>query len=337
MAKTYTPTEEATFKNIKENLWKIPQTTENWFPKQISEWIYEHSRRIGVPETYISVPLLITASHLSMHMKVQVDDQHHEESILYGIVGGDSGTNKSGALKIFSEMIDRIRSPLKFDTGTSDGLRLALIKNKRCVISMNDEFSTFLENLDRRDGIERSRVLNLYNALPWGKWTKTDGIVTIEDPRFTLFGFSQVENVIEFGRKNVTDGLFQRFICAVPQEVFIYRKEQKEALNNTNKVVDMEKLLTILYNTCKDKNIVLKLDDKADEEYDHFYDEGVDFRREHQTNKNEKSVVSKSTTLAIRIAGIIALLRNSLEILHKNEVILLALYSVLKYKSYCFV
>ena len=202
---------------------------------------------------------------------------------------------------------------------------------------MNDEFSTFLENLDRRDGIERSRVLNLYNALPWGKWTKTDGIVTIEDPRFTLFGFSQVENVIEFGRKNVTDGLFQRFICAVPQEVFIYRKEQKEALNNTNKVVDMEKLLTILYNTCKDKNIVLKLDDKADEEYDHFYDEGVDFRREHQTNKNEKSVVSKSTTLAIRIAGIIALLRNSLEILHKNEVILLALYSVLKYKSYCFV
>ena len=50
---------------------------------------------------------------------------------MYGIVDSDSGTNKSGALKIFSEIIDKIRSPLKFYTGTSDGLRLALLRNNK--------------------------------------------------------------------------------------------------------------------------------------------------------------------------------------------------------------
>ena len=256
-----------------------------------------------------------------MHTVIKVDEEHFEESILYGIVGGDSGTNKSGALKIFSEIIDKIRSPLKFDTGTSDGLRLALIKNNRCVISMNDEFSTFLENLDKTSGgIERSRVLNLYNALSWGKWTKTDGIVTIKDPRFTLFGFSQVENVIEFGRKNLTDGFFQRFICAVPEEVFIYRNEQKEALKKAKEVINLEEVLKILYETCKDEQLVLNMDQEAEKEYDRFYDEGVDYRRNNRDNKNEKSIVSKSRTLAIRIAGIIALLRNSLEILLSNQV-----------------
>ena len=320
MAKSFNPTEEANIKNIKEDLWKISQECSKWFPKKINDWIFEHSRRLGVPKTYLSIPLLITASHLSMHARIQIDEKQFEESILYGIVGGDSGTNKSACLKMFSEMIDNIRSPVKFDTGTSDGLRLALIENNRCVISMNDEFSTFFENLDKPGGIERSRVLSLYGATPWGKWTKTNGIVTIQDPRFTLFGFSQIENLIEFGRKNLTDGFFQRFLCAVPEEVFVYRREQKEALKNTKDVINMEELLKILYNTCKDKDIVIKMDDEADKEYDDFHDEGVDFRRENKENKNEKSIVSKARTMTVRVSGIIALLRSSLENLQENQV-----------------
>ena len=96
---------------------------------------------------------------------------------------------------------------------------------------MNDEFSTFMENVDKTTGgIERSRILNLYQALPWGKWTKTDGTITIEDPRFNLIAFSQIENIIEFGKKNLTDGFFQSFLCACPEEIFVYREEQKKAV-----------------------------------------------------------------------------------------------------------
>ena len=323
MAKSHTPTDEATVKNITEELWKVSNSCKQWFPKEIHDWVFEHARRLGVPEMYLSIPLLITVSHLSMHTIIELDKLHKEESILYGIVGGDSGSNKSGALKMFSGMIDRIRTPIKFDTGTSDGLRLALLKNKRAVISMNDEFATFLENLDCSGGLERSRVLSLYNALAWGKWTKTDGLKTIEDPRFTLFGFSQIENVIEFAKKNLTDGFFQRFICAIPEEVFVYRKEQKEAIQNLDDVIDLEAVMKIVYDTCKDRDLVIKLSKEADDLYDHHYDKCVDFRKENTGKKNERSIVSKSRGLVLRIAGIIALLRNSMDIHLRKQVMLI--------------
>ena len=82
----------------------------------------------------------------------------------------------------------------------------------------------------------------------------------------------------------------------------------------------MEELLKILYNTCKDKDIIIKMDDEADKEYDDFHDEGVDFRRENKENKNEKSIVSKARTMTVRVSGIIALLRSSLENLQENQV-----------------
>ena len=93
-----------------------------------------------------------------------------------------------------------------------------------------------------------------------------------------------------------------------------------EALKNTKDVINMEELLKILYNTCKDKDIVIKMDDEADIEYDDFHDEGVDFRRENKENKNEKSIVSKARTMTVRVSGIIALLRSSLENLQENQV-----------------
>ena len=314
MAKSYTPTEQTVLKNIKEDLWKLPSSCENWFPTEIYRWVQQHSKRLGVPEVFISVPLLVSTCHLSMHAVVQVDKYQKEHMILYGLVGGDSGSNKSGALNHINEIIDRIRPSTKFDTGTSDGLRLAFKKNQCAVLSMNDEFSTFLENLDKTNGgIERSRVLNLYNATAWGKWTKTDGTVTIHDPRFNLVGFSQIENVIEFGQRNLTDGFFQRFLCAVPEEIFVYRKEQKEAISNCDSVIDLEAILNIAYESCKNHDVVITLSKEAHTAYDTLYDECVDFRKENRDYKDERSVVSKSKGLTLRVAGAIALLRTSME------------------------
>ena len=130
MAKSYTPIEECQMANIKEELYKLPSTCSTWFPRKIHDWIRDHAKRLGVPEVYLGVPLLVTTCHLSMHSVVRLDQYHKEELILYGLVGGDSGSNKSGSLRLFSEMIDHIRPSTKFDTGTSDGLRLALQKNK---------------------------------------------------------------------------------------------------------------------------------------------------------------------------------------------------------------
>ena len=193
-------------------------------------------------------------------------------------------------------------------------------KNEGAVIAMNDEFATFLENVDRRDGIERSRILNLCQAMPWGKWTKTEGTVNIEDPRFNLIAFSQIENIIEFGRKNLTDGLFQRFLCACPEEIFIYREEQKQALVEIRSTIDMEAVLKILYTSCKDKDFVITLSDKADELYTKVYNGAVDFRKNNRDARNERAVISKSKMMTLRVAGAIALMRESLQLYLRRQV-----------------
>ena len=323
MAKSFTPTEECLLANTKEDLYKLPSTCEDWFPREIYHWIKEHAMRLGVPEVYLSIPLLVTTSHLAMHSVVKLDEYHDEQMILYGLVGGDSGSNKSGSLRMFSDMIDRIRPSTKFDTGTSDGLRLALQKNQGAVLSMHDEFSTFTENLDKTNGgIERSRILKLYQALPWGKWTKTDGTITIDDPRFNLIAFSQIENIIEFGRKNLNDGFFQRFLCACPEEIFVYREEQKKALINVKNTINMEEILKIVYNSCKERNFSITLSDAADDLYTKVYNDAVDYRKNNREprNKDERAVVSKSKIFVLRIAGAIALIRESMNLLMRKQV-----------------
>ena len=308
-----TLTESAHVQNVIDECWKEPQSTSDWLPAEISLWTHEFHRIFAVPEHYLAVPILTIASHLSMHANVRVDEHHQEPILLYSLIGGGSGTNKTGALSIFNDMLDKIRSPLKFDTGSNDGLMLALQQNKGSVISTNDEFQNLLDNINTNSGnLERSRVLSLYNAKTWSKVTKTYGHVIVEDPRFTILGFTQNENVVKFGQDYTTDGFFQRYLVVMPKEVYIYRQEIKEAINSAKSVIDLQSVLGVLHENCTETDITVNLSEPAEYLYDEYYDQTVDFRRENRALCDEVSVVSKSRGLVLRVAGIVCLLRLSI-------------------------
>ena len=153
----FTLTESAHVQNVIDECWKEGQSTADWFPVEISSWIHEFHRVLAVPEHYLALPILTVVSHLSMHANVRVDDHHSEPILLYSVIGGGSGTNKSGALSLFTDMVEKIRGPLKFDTGSNDGLMLALKQNKGSVISLNDEFQNLLDNIiSNSNNLERS-------------------------------------------------------------------------------------------------------------------------------------------------------------------------------------
>ena len=83
-----------------------------WFPHDVATWVKTNSTRLGVPDPYIGIPLLVTLAYLSRKSIVKyvlevnheendiLEDQdegastecidlHIEPLILYGVVAGD--------------------------------------------------------------------------------------------------------------------------------------------------------------------------------------------------------------------------------------------------------
>ena len=145
-----------------------------------------------------------------------VNEYHKELLIIYGIVAGRSGTNKSTALGCIADMIEEFRPASTFDSGTMDGLMRSMNKDKGCMLSVNDEFAHFIENFDcgSTGNGEKSRILTLYNGSNWSKKTKTSEYVKIEDPHFNLVGFTQHHFLMQFAQniQNLKDGFFQCFL-----------------------------------------------------------------------------------------------------------------------------
>ena len=110
-------------------------------------------------------------------------------------------------------------------------------------------------------------------GLRGAKKTKTSGCFDITDPRFNLVAYTQPEYLIQFARNksNQTDGFFQRFLISVPDEVFIKRAEQKEALEKLNNVIDMKCILKSIYDVCSAKPMGLKLTAGAEKLYDQYH------------------------------------------------------------------
>ena len=210
---------------LTKELWDIPFQTERWFPDNIYKWINCRAGILGVPHQYISFPLLVSTAFLSGKTNILADEHHVEPLILYGIVGGASGTNKTGVLKLFQGMVENITGTVIFDSGTNDGLIMALKDNNGCCLTLQDEFANFMENLDKTtNSIEKKRLLSMYNENPLNKVTKTGGYQIVKKPHFNIFGFTQVENFIDLSRDrmNIKDGFIQRFMLSVPKDVYIF-------------------------------------------------------------------------------------------------------------------
>lgn len=165
--------DELDYKSALQEAWKVNNECKNWFPTQISEWVSYHATILGVPETYIAVPLLIALSYCSQHTFVKMDF-HTEPTLLYGLVVGRSGTNKSASLQLITDIVNGIQNKNAnadhlFDSGTLDGLMQCLRLNGDCMMGCHDEFASFNDNLDKgtSGSSERARYLSLYSATAW--------------------------------------------------------------------------------------------------------------------------------------------------------------------------
>ena len=127
----YQPIDDADYKEAIRNAWKVKSITRDWFPQEIATWINHYATILGVPETYISIPLLVSFAYCSQHTTVNAGDLHIEPTILYALVCGRSGTNKSSVVKIIKDLLDEIENHTggshMFDSGTLEGLMQSTI------------------------------------------------------------------------------------------------------------------------------------------------------------------------------------------------------------------
>jgi len=150
----YQPIEDLIYKEAIKNVWNFKTDTKEWFPKQIADWVIHHSTVLRVPETYISIPLLVCIAYCSQHCTVTAGDFHNEPLILYALVCGRSGTNKSASLQTVLDLVGDIENKIfreshTFDSGTLEGLMMAMRSNDNCVMACFDEFAAFIDNLDK--------------------------------------------------------------------------------------------------------------------------------------------------------------------------------------------
>ena len=101
--------------------WSIELDEEMSFAPPIYQWIQKKATQLGVPSTYISLPMLSAVAFTLGESYVKVCDSYVEPIIIYSLIAGRSGTNKSGSLSIITDMINKLpteanRSNL-FDTG----------------------------------------------------------------------------------------------------------------------------------------------------------------------------------------------------------------------------
>ena len=238
--------------SLMSDIWKIPHNMDGWLPPSIKNWIAMESQIIGVPEAYLAFPLLSITAHLGQFATVYVNSRHSEPLILYTVVAGYSGTNKSSSLNMFTKYLEKICPGSRFDTGTLDGLAAKMAENKGSVIAINDEFSTFMEGIDsgKNQSSDKSRILTLFGGSSWSKKTKTSGSFNFSSTHFNLLSTTQPDFLVQFARNKLhqSDGFFPRFLLACPSEVYIKKHQQREALAQlASSDFDMERLLQNIF------------------------------------------------------------------------------------------
>ena len=72
MSSRITTITEAEYVNILKEAWETPLIIDECFPPKIARWIDYQAVLAGVPGTYISHPVLVTAAYCSQHAFVEV-------------------------------------------------------------------------------------------------------------------------------------------------------------------------------------------------------------------------------------------------------------------------
>ena len=154
--------------------WDVSLDANETFPEKIVKWINGKRLKLGVPFPYLCFPMITSMAYCLGKSYVEVIGSYREPIIVYSLVSGRSGTNKSSCISLFRKIIEKLPSPPElydkdplFDSGTMEGLMASLIDNNGAVLCAIDEFSTFNDSMDKNcnGAAEKSRYLSLYTGM----------------------------------------------------------------------------------------------------------------------------------------------------------------------------
>lgn len=314
---------EEIYRTALSNSWDVTLAVENAFPEEITTWIKKKSTELGVPFSYLAYPLLTAAAYCLGESKVEVTESYSEPVILYTLVSGRSGTNKTGCLTMIRKLIESLDRPENgikqqhvFDSGTMEGLLSTLKKNNGSVLCAVDEFSTFLDAMDKNSNgsAEKSRYLSLWSGCNWSKKTKHAGLEEIENPRFQFVGFNQNYYLINMiMNTNHFDGFLPRFLVATPKERYTTPSEKITASKEQDNL-NMQTIFNKIFNTFFKQGFTFKLDQDALKVFESYHDNDVlEFRKNDVFEDTKSMIKSKSIGNVLRIAGIQSAVRSAIQ------------------------
>ena len=103
---------DAEYKSILKEVMDVDIDIYSWFPEEVSDWLTYHSTLLGVAETYLAYPLCTAVAYCAQHASVSLEDGMHVEPVLlYSLVAGRSGTNKSASMKKIMDLVMSIKNP----------------------------------------------------------------------------------------------------------------------------------------------------------------------------------------------------------------------------------
>lgn len=266
--------DDTAYKSCIKQLWSVKFNVRDFFPNEIADWVHFKSKILGVPEPYIAIPIIVATAYLCQHTYISVGGGMHIEPIMvYGLVAGRSGTNKSAAMSSVMSMVGEIKnaygSDHTFESGTLHGLMKLMIENNDTALGTYDELLTFLDGMDKgaNGGFERSRYLSLFNGSPWSNKTKTCGSASMKSPSYSMLNFTQPYTLIQFARQSNKDGFFQRFISACPPEVNVKYDEKKEMFSKETEKIDIRAVLKRIYEHSCERHSTLIVSEEAESIY----------------------------------------------------------------------
>ena len=298
--------------------WDISLESKDTFPPNIVDWIERKRTKLGVPFAYLAYPMLSSMAYCLGKSYTEVTETYREPIIIYYVISGRSGTNKSSCVSLFRSVIEKLptiselydKDPL-FDSGTMEGLMGSLIDNKGSVLCAVDEFGSFLDAIDKNGNgnIEKYRYLSLYSGMSWAKKTKNSGLIKIEEPRFQLTAFYQNYHLINLVlNSNHSDGFLGRFLVATPKEEYITLSEKNNSVDEIDdpiSVLNIQELFNRVYEKFFKDGAIFKLNDMATKLFENYHDNDVLLVRQNDPfDEGRVSILSKSIGQVLRIAGI---------------------------------
>ena len=308
------------YRKVLRRCWEVPglSTFDTTFPEEVDEWLKHKSKALGVPLEYLAFPLLAAIAYTMGESAVELNKQYTEPVIVYTLVAGRSGTNKPGSLDTIKSLISKLvvkNNDIEhvFDTGTLEGLLCQLKLNDGSILGAPDEFSSFIDNLDKNSNgnSDRARYLSLHSGSSWAKRIKGGGSMSVKNPRFNFMSFIQnypLANTIS--RQNHYEGFYPRFLIATPKEVFTkFGDKFRHSEQEDN--VDMQQIVQMIYDKHHEKKRnSIKITPAAIDILADYHDNVVvKYREENPFDETKTMLLAKSMSNVIRVAAIQSAIR----------------------------